>query len=217
MRINWKRKKSITNESHEEFYLYHGSDVEFDEFDEKKIGTGEISEAEQFGRGYYFTTDYNVALKYGKNKVEKYSYYTSALYKYSSGAEKVNIFRIKGNILDASTFTISDRFKRYIIKSYRKHSGVNRWSDETINDIISYSRINKLQILNFSGELPYLISQIGDKYIVDDIASYIKKEGYDGVKVKSEFHEGTDYIIYNKKCIDKKDTEAFKMSTEYNI
>lgn len=110
----------ITNfkifEQIENVILYHGSNNEFDEFDDNKISTGDSSEL--FGRGYYLTDNIEIAKFYGKmiSKNDKITHYTNTGIfgtpeaHYSTDAEKhaqksykVNTFQINGNILNSKT------------------------------------------------------------------------------------------------------------------
>ena len=69
-------------------------------------------------------------------------------------------------------------------------------------------RNNKSRIHNYRGELWYIFNQfaLNDK-IKNDIVSYIKVMGYDGIKYESdkdfEGDNSWNYVIYNKNIINK--------------
>lgn len=201
----------------EDVILYHGSDVEFDEFDDTKISSGDGSEL--FGKGFYLTNNEEVAKFYGllaakKHKITGYNQsgiFGSTLAEYSKDADeyaqnnhKVNTFKVHGNILNAKTFIIDEQFKNFIIESYAKYSGFDKESAERS---FNYLKQNKQKINKFRGELEYIIKQVAfaDEKIKEDIIDYIKKLGYDGVKYESDKSfegEGSwNYVIYNKKAI----------------
>ncbi|MCK9415791.1 DUF3990 domain-containing protein [Candidatus Dojkabacteria bacterium] len=58
----------LITETLENKFLYHGSNVEFDEFNDNLISTGDSSEL--FGKGFYLTDNINVAKFYAIQKAK---------------------------------------------------------------------------------------------------------------------------------------------------
>ena len=212
--------KEYINEQIENKTLYHGSNKEFDSFDDKLISTGEGSDL--FGKGYYFTDNKDVAefyakLKTKKDKIKKYD--NSGLFKtevpiyqddaddYSDKNKKINTFKISGNILNSEEFIIDDKFKEVIINSFEKYSGLGK--DSAIKTF-NFLKNNKNNINNFRGELEYIIKQLAyaDKNILNDIIGYINGLGYQGIKYRPDKDfEGNqnswNYVIFDKNIIKK--------------
>ena len=210
----------ITNfklfEKFEDVILYHGSNVEFKEFDDAKLSTGDSGEL--FGKGYYLTDNKEVATFYGKmvTKKEKITKYTdtgifgSPEPHFSQDAEehsnqnyKVNTFRVKGEILDSKNYKLDDKFLS-CLELFRKESFLGKSADEMFNQRVDFMRNNQSKIRNYRGELWYLIVQLGfrDKTPITD---FIKEIGYDGLKYETDLDyegkTGWNYVIYNKSVI----------------
>jgi hypothetical protein len=217
----------LITETYENKFLYHGSNVKFDEFDDTKLSTGDASEL--FGMGYYLTDNIKVAKFYAKerskkDKITKWSYdgifglpvahYSKNVEDYAERVAKINTFKIKGNILNIDTYIIDNEFLNFIRKSHHKHSAYGEQSYEIFDHCIKFLRGNKSKIHNYRGELNYVIHQtvLGEKEMMNDIVSYIRNMGYDGLKFKSDQNfEGNfdswNYVIYNKNIIKKLDSE----------
>jgi hypothetical protein len=207
---------NFINEKIENVILYHGSNTEFDSFDDSKISSGDSSEL--FGKGYYLTDNIVIAKFYGKlvskkDKISRYSnngifgtpvpIYSKDADEYAEKTHKVNVFRIHGNILNTKDFILDEQFIVFLKKIFK--GWVN--SDDIIDRTISYMRNNKSQIRNYRGELWYITNQLPDLN-KDVIAEYIKKLGYDGLKYEPDKDfEGNEhywnYVIYNKSIIEK--------------
>ena len=204
----------------ENVILYHGSNKEFNEFDDDKISTGDSSEL--FGGGYYLTDNIEIAKFYGKmisknDKIIKYTntgifglpepHYSSDADEHSQKNYKVNTFQINGNILNSKTLILDDNFLIFLKNLYKKENWLGDSGDEMFNKIVEYMRNNQSKIRNYRGELWYLILQCSfrDK---EPIVNYIKKLGYDGLKYEPDKDfEGNEnhwnYVIYNKSVIKK--------------
>lgn len=63
----WFGKSVVRDKSGEPLRCFHGTPKVFQEFDSKFVGTG----VDQYGIGYYFTGDPNMASTYAKNKLDK--------------------------------------------------------------------------------------------------------------------------------------------------
>jgi hypothetical protein len=230
----------LITETYENKYLYHGSNIEFDEFDDTKLSTGDASEL--FGKGYYLTDNIKVAKFYAKEKAKKdkitkwthtgifglpVAQYSKDADDYAESMAKINVFKIKGKILNIDTYIIDDNFLNYMKESHHKHSSYGEESYKIFDHYIGFLRGNKSKIHNYRGELEYVIHQIvlGEKEMMNDIVSYIRNMGYDGLKFKSNQNfEGNfdswNYVIYNKNIIKKLDSDEYKMfikSKKYNI
>lgn len=210
--------REYLNEQQENIELYHGSDTNFNTFDDSLISSGEGSDL--FGKGYYFTNDKKIAdfyanLKTKKSRIKNYNdsgifktqvpIYNDDADEYASKNKNINTFTIKGNILNSEEFVIDENFKNYIINSYVKHTGFTK---ETAIRVFDFMKNNKNKINNFRGELEYILTQLGhmDNDILNDIIKYIKSIGYDGVKYRpnKDFDGDGDYwnyVIYNKNII----------------
>lgn len=211
-------------ESYEKKVLYHGSDIEFDEFDDGKISSGDGGDL--FGNGYYLTDAEVIADFYAnqvtkRHRVKKYDLtgiFKSPIPVYHDDAEdyahknkKVNMFKVEGNILDVDTYVLDEDFMRMFIDSYVRNSG---WGEKEslklVTNTIDFMRNNKSRIRNYRGELHYVITQLvlSDAGMLDDIKKYIMKMGFDGIKYRPDKdYEGNNdswnYVIYNKNVITK--------------
>lgn len=199
--------------------LYHGSDTAFDQFDEARQSTGDSSDL--FGKGFYLTNNEKVA-DYYAHQIAKKSFikgynnqgvFGTELPIYEKDADAkaankkiVNKFIVNGKILNAEIFIIDNDFKKAIIDSWVKHSGMDAEDAERTFEIMNNI---KPKIFNFRGELQYILQHIAfaDSRIKDDIIDYIKSLGYDVVKYPSDKnYEGDgsyNYVIYNKDVIKK--------------
>lgn len=211
----------ITNfkifEEMENVVLYHGSNKEFNEFDETKMSTGDSSEL--FGKGFYLTDNMDVAKFYGKmmTKKEKITRYTdtgifgSPQPHFSKDADehaeknyKVNTFRVTGNIMNSKDYILDEKFLEQLRVLFRKDSGFGNSADRLFDDKVEFMRGHKSEIRNYRGELWYLLLQCGfrDKTPITD---YIKKIGFDGLKYETDLdfegEHGWNYVIYNKSVI----------------
>jgi hypothetical protein len=198
--------------------LYHGSNMSFDEFDDNKISSGDGSDL--FGKGYYLTDNKKVAEFYAKmmTKKEKITNYTpTGIFgtsdpHYSADADEyadknyhINVFKIHANILNVKTYILDDSFVKILRNAYKKV-----YSDDVkyFDDMILFMRGNKEKIHGFRGEIWYIIYGFGFLgNMKNDLISYIKKLGYDGLKYESDKeYENIDswnYVIYNKNVIKK--------------
>ena len=131
--------QNIINNSFENIILFHGSNINFDEFDDAKISTGDSSDL--FGKGYYLTNNKDVALFYAKersknDKIIKYTntgifgtpnpIYSKDADEYAERLAYVNKFQIKGNILNIKTYIIDNDFLNYIKDTFKEHSGYKK-------------------------------------------------------------------------------------------
>lgn len=197
--------------------VYHGSKTKFEKFDKNKLSTGEGSDL--FGKGFYLTDNKDLA-KFYSTLVAKKDYIKG--YKptgvfgtpepvYLPNADElakksicVNEFTVKGKVLDATTFIIDKKFQKYITDAFVKHIGFGADSAEKT---FNFLKNNKDKIHHFRGELEYIIKQLGmgNEDMINDIISYIKREGYDGIKYESDkSFEGSgsnNYVIYNDKAL----------------
>ena len=199
--------------------LYHGSNKNFEQFNEDLVSTGES--ADLFGKGFYLTDNKDIANVYAKNRAmkEHITHYTptgifgTEVPHYKKGAEElseqgkyINEFRVHGKILDAETYLIPEPFKKRILELWVKYSGFPLESGERVFD---YLKNNKENIHEYRGELWYIIKQLGfaDKHIVEGITEYIKAMGYDGIKYPAdksyEKENGYNYVMFNKNKIEK--------------
>lgn len=203
--------------------LYHGSDTDFDMFDDAKISSGDASEL--FGKGYYLTDNIEVAKFYAKqkaksHKIVKYSntgIFGTPIPHYDKGADmyaqdnyKVNKFLVNGNILNIQDYIISDDFKKYIIDLYVKYGHMGERAVDIAEGIFNYLRNNKQKIYQYRGEIWYIVRQLilNDKNMMNGVIEYIKNMGYDGLKYKPDLdYEGNEmawnYVIYNKNVLKK--------------
>jgi len=210
----------LLNEKFENVILYHGSNKEFDEFDDNKISSGDSSEL--FGKGYYLTDNIEIAKFYGKllskrDKITKYTntgifstpepHYSHDADEYSDKNYKINTFNIKGNILNSKDYILDNNFLSFLKTLWMKDSGFGKSGDKIFDSRVDFMRNHKNEIRNFRGELWYLILQSGfrDK---TPIVNYIKNIGYDGLKYEPDKDfEGNEnywnYVIYNKSIIKK--------------
>jgi hypothetical protein len=211
---------NFINEKIENVILYHGSNKEFDEFDDTKISSGDSSEL--FGKGYYLTDNIEIAKFYGKliskkDKITKYTdtgifgtpvpHFSDDADEYSEKNYKVNTFRVNGNILNSKIFVLDDGFINFLKKTFKEDGVWGDKSDMMVDRVVSYMRNNKSQIRNYRGELWYVTQQLPDLDI-NKIVDYIKKLGYDGLKYEPDKDfEGNEhywnYVIYNKSVIKK--------------
>jgi hypothetical protein len=213
-------KLNMIKEEHESVVLYHGSNVEFNEFDEAKLSTGEGGDL--FGKGFYLTNNIAVAKFYAhqitkKEKIKDYKptgFFKSYEPVYHDDAEehaeanaKINVFKVEGNFLNCQTYLIDSELRETIIDAYIKHSG---WGEEgrTIAErTLNYIRNNKNRVEAFRGELEYVIRQLvlGVGEMLDEIMAYVRNMGFDGIKYESDkSYEGEgswNYVIFNKKAI----------------
>lgn len=211
------------NEEHEIVKLYHGSNKEFNDFDDSKISTGDGSDL--LGKGYYLTNNIDVAGFYGKlsTKKEKISSYSqtgplkSLIPQYQPGADKyaddnkkINTFLVDGNILNITDYILDDDFVDYIRESFKNNNYYGDESDRIFNQYYQFLKNNKTKIHDYRGELLYIINTAvaNNQNIVNDIIQYIKNLGYDGVKYKSDTSfepsnkgDSYNYVIYNKNVI----------------
>ena len=209
-------------EKFESTYLYHGSDVDFDEFSDEKISTGDASD--MFGKGYYLTNNYDIAKHYAMLMAKKkyiigyqkgiFDTEVPILSKEADNITdkefKINKFEISGNILNVDTFELDEKFLNKIKEICAKYSHYpDEFQDKNFNRVIDWAKNHKHEIHNYRGELWYIISHLlfEDKKMVEDLVTYIKLLGYDGLKYRSDrSFEGINdwnYCIYNKNIIKK--------------
>lgn len=200
----------------ETLILYHGSNSQFDEFDDSKMSTGETGDL--FGKGYYLTDSEAVAAHYGKAtakkaKITKWTddgilgssraHYSKDADSYANANHHVNSFRVQGRFLDATTYVMDDAMVD-AIKEY--FVGISGWGAGEIDHIVTYVRTKRERIKNFRGELLYIIQQTPED-IAPAIVEQVKRMGYDGVKYPSDGHyegEGSsNYVVYNRSTISK--------------
>lgn len=215
--------KEFLNEEHEVVKLYHGSNEEFNDFDDSKISSGDGSDL--FGKGYYLTDNINVADFYAKlvtknQKIKSYSLsgpLKSPIPQYEPGSDdfadknkKINTFIVNGNILNVNDYILDDSFVDYIRQSFKNNNYYGEESDDIFNKYYHFLKNNKEKIHDYRGELLYIIKIIANnnKNIINDIIQYIKNLGFDGVKYKTDTNfepqnngDSWNYVIYNKNVI----------------
>jgi hypothetical protein len=210
----------MVNEQRETIVLYHGSNAEFEEFDENKISSGDGGDL--FGKGFYLTSNLEVAKFYAhqmtkKERVKEYKpigMFKSYVPIFHDDAEehaqanaKINVFKVDGNFLNCKTYIIDDAFRKVITDLHTKYSGWKEAGERIINKSFDYLRANKSSIHNYRGELEYIISQnvLGNTDMLEGMMSYIRSLGYDGIKYESDkSYEGEgswNYVIWNKHVI----------------
>jgi hypothetical protein len=210
----------LVKEQHETVVLYHGSNTEFDEFDENKISTGDGGDL--FGKGFYLTSNIEVAKFYAhqmtmKDRVKEYKpigIFKSYVPIFHDDAEehaksnaKINVFKIDGNFLNCKTYIIDAEFRKVITDAHIKYSGWKEAGERIVNKTFDFLKDNKSNIHNYRGELEYIISQLvlGNADMLEAMMSYIRSLGYDGIKYESDkSYEGEgswNYVIWNRHVI----------------
>lgn len=188
----------IVDENGEPLILYHGTDINFNEYDLTKIGEG----SDLLGKGIYLTENENVANFYASLVAKKRyikGYETgifgteSPLYEKDADekAEKHKViydfFVNAKNIVNINEININNDLKEIFIKSITFLFGDT--SKDVINSRIDFANKNYNKIKNYRGIIIYLIEQFPDSK--KEVLEYIKNK-YDCI-----VFEPTDDFEYN--------------------
>lgn len=198
----------VVDENGEPLVVYHGTDVSFNEYDLTKIGEG----SDLLGKGIYLTKNKDVANFYA-NLVAKKRYIKS----YEEGflgsinpiyEENVNeksekhkiiygFFVNAKNIKNINEIIINNDIKQILIKSIDFMFGNE--SENIINSRIDFANKNHNKILNYRGEIIYLIEQFPDAK--KEILEYIKNK-YDCIvfepttEFESNLKDYNNYVVF---------------------
>lgn len=220
-------EKKVENIPNTKVTLYHGSDTKFDEFDDSKISTGEGSDL--FGAGFYLTDSKDVADFYAHNQAKRqhitgYNFkgiFGTRQAEFAKDADEkaannkhINEFKVDGKIIDCQNFKVDDKLKQVMIDSLIKHRyrKIPDYATDEVERKLEYVRKNTDDIYNYRGELIYMLTQIADQDVKEDVMNSLKDRGYQGIKYAADKeYEGADdsnnYMIFDKKAIGKPDTK----------
>lgn len=171
---------------------YHGTPHGyFEHFDASKRGEGaDIHGFGDYGNGFYFTPDKQVAINYARG-----------LYEEGIG-KKPMVYTVKLKMNNPFNFDkiieFDERF-RLLAKKY----GVMRIPDKDINDLYKELGTSESEI-NFIRDIEDLM---GDNWGDWDIASKVKENGYDSIIS----HDGLEYVVFDASQIEIISREALEV------
>ena len=145
-----------------------------------------------YGKGLYVTNNENIAKTYAGK---------------SGNVQRYNIDESK--LLDAEKYKIDGDIKKFFEDQYKQRGYTDEMAKDSLDRVLSFARENKDKINYYRGELEYVAKQVGlTDQTTEELASLIKKKGFDGIKYLSapelEGDTGVNYVLYNKNPIKKK-------------
>lgn len=171
----WFGDSKVVDENGEPLVVYHGTNSSFQEFLHSKIG----SHGTAFGKGFYFTADYNTAKGYSNtgNVIEVYLNIRNPLSKDSKGFSKKELSLIINKLIDLEMQEYGDDIESYkdtFISNY-----VDTYSMSRTSAVKEIAQIIYEQEEGAIDNISELANSSGDKGLL--VSKAVKEIlGYDG-------------------------------------